>query len=272
MKTILVPVDFSPTAESAANYAAELGADTKAKLILLNVYSVPVPVADVPVVFIPLDEVEAASLTQLNSLKQRLSGKCTSLEIDVITSAGFAVEEIHAITEKQHVDLIIMGVNGEGKAPGIFGSNTSAVIKKAKCMVLTVHADTKFKKPEKIGLACDYSSTLPDEVVRKFKEYVALFNSKVAVFDVLKKSELVNYQKAVAEVNLESSLGDMEHSLYYPSGDNLTKEINEFVEKNNIDTLVMVPHNYPFFQNLFHHSQTKEMAFKSKVPLLTIHE
>jgi len=146
MKTILVPVDFSAVAENAANYAAELAVQAKAKIILLNVYSIPVPVADVPVVSIPLDEVEQASLTQLNILQKKLNTKYAKLEIEVIASAGFVVEEIYAMEEKHHTDLIVMGVNGKGKAPGFFGSNASTVIKKAKCMVLIIHPDSKFKK------------------------------------------------------------------------------------------------------------------------------
>jgi len=272
MNTILVPVDFSPTAENAAEFAAEFAKFSKAKLILFHVYSVPVPVADVPVTTIPLEEVEKESIERLTDFNKKLTQKHPDINTELITHAGFVVEEILMMIEERKPDLVIMGLIGEGKSSGFFGSNTTTVMKKAKCPVLTVPSDVKFKKPEKIALACDYSATVPDEVVNRFKEFVNLFNSKVLVFDVLKRAELVTYQKAVAEVNLENSLGSLEHSIYYPTGDNLPEETNNFIERNNVDMLVMIPHNYPLLQKIFHHSTTKKMAFKTKIPLLSIHE
>ncbi|HTB07847.1 MAG TPA: universal stress protein [Bacteroidia bacterium] len=272
MKTILVPIDFTPSSQNAAEYAAEFAKYSKSKLILLHVFSVPVPVADVPIVVIPMDEVEKENAKELKSVNKKLIHKHPGIETETIIRAGFVVEEILLVMDEYKPDLIVMGLIGEGKSNGFFGSNATTVIKKAKCPVLTIHPDVKFKKPEKIALACDYTATVSDEVVNKFKYFINLFDSKVLIFDVLKRAELVSYQKAVAEVNLENSLGDMEHSMYYPSGDDLQEETNNFVEKNNVDMLVMIPHNYPFFQNLFHKSATKKMAFQTKVPLLSIHE
>lgn len=272
MKTILVPVDFSTTAENAAAYAAELAKLSKAKLILLNIYSVPIPVTDVPITNIPLEEVEWDSIKELKIFNKNLTLKYPEVETEIVTRAGFVVDGIHLMIEEYKPDLVIIGMKGLGKSSSFFGSNATLVMKKAKCPVLCIPEGIKFIKPAKIALACDYKAIVPDEAVNKFKYFVELFKSKVLLFDVLKRAELVTYQKAAAEVNLENSLGNMEHSVYYPSGDNLPEEINRFIEKNNVDMLVMFPHNYPFFQNLFHHSATKEMAFSTKVPLLTIHE
>lgn len=272
MKTILVPVDFSSTAENAAEYAFEFAKYAKAKLLLLHVYSVPVPVADVPVTVIPLEEVERESIKELKAFNKKLTHKYPGIETEIITRAGFVVEEILMMLEERKPDLVIMGLAGDSKSKGIFGSNTTTIIKRAKCPVLTIPSGIRFKKPEKIALACDYSAIVPDDVVNKFKEYVHLFGAKVLVFDVLRRAELVTYQKAAAEVNLENSLVDIGHSLYYPSGDNLPEEANSFIERQNVDMLVMIPHNYSFFQKLFHRSATKKMAFQAKVPLLTIHE
>jgi nucleotide-binding universal stress UspA family protein len=272
MKTILVPVDFSSSSENAAEYAAEFAKYSKAKLILLHVYSVPVPVADVPVTTIPLEEVEEESIKHLSAFNKKLEHKYPGIETEMITSAGFVVEEILLMAEERSPELIIMGLGSDAKSKGIFGSNTTTIIKRAKCPVLTIPSEIRFKKPEKIALACDYSAIVPDAVVSKFKEYVKMFGAKVLVFDVLRRAELVTYQKAAAEVNLENSLVDVGHSLYYPSGDNLPEEANSFIERQNVDVLVMIPHNYTFFQSLFHRSATKQMAFQATVPLLTIHE
>jgi len=92
------------------------------------------------------------------------------------------------------------------------------------------------------------------------------------VFDVLKKAELISYEKAAAEVNLENSFGDMEHSIHFPSGDDFVHEVNEFSKKNHADMIAVMPHNYNFFAGLFHHSSAKKIALATHLPLLSIHE
>jgi len=271
MKTILVPIDFSSTSQNIAEYAAGFAEFTNARLILFHVYSVPVPMAGVSVSMMPLEKIEEANITQLNAFNEILMDKYPDVNIVMITRAGFVTEEILLILEEQKIDIVIMGIGSRGKE-GVLGSNTADVMKNAKCPVLTIHEGVQFKKPEKIALACDYSSIMPDAVVGKFKDVVHLFNSDVLVFDMLKRSEMVTYEKAAAEVKLENSLIGIGHSMHYPSGDDLPEETNHFVEQNNVDMLVMIPHNYPFLKSVFHHSATKEMAFKSKVPLLSIHE
>jgi nucleotide-binding universal stress UspA family protein len=272
MKTILVPTDFSANAENAATYAAELALLAKAKLILLNVYSVPLPVADVPVTMIPIDELEAQCMADLKNLQNKIALKHPGLESEIITKAGFVVEEILLMAEEYKADLIVMGVLGNGKSTSVFGSNTTALMKKAKCPVLAIPAGLIFIRPEKIALACDYSAIVPEHVTDTVKYFVHLLGSKLHVFNVLKRAELVTYEKASAEVNLENSLCDIEHSLHYPSGENLLEETNNFIETNNIGMLVMIPHSYNLISRLFHTSSTKKMAFHTKIPLLSIHE
>lgn len=272
MKTILAPTDFSEASENAVNYAAEVAKFARAKLVIFHGYSVPIPVSEVPVVTIPFEELEKANMDQLKALDKKLKAKHTNLETELITKPGFVVDEITTLLDKKKIDLVIMGLTGAGRTAALLGSNTTSVMKKSPKPVLGIPQHAKFKKPHHIALACDYKSIVPDHVVNSFKEFVKLFGSKVLVFDVLKKAELVSYQKAAAEVNLENSLGNMDHSLYFPSGDDLPEEVNEFVERNNVDILTVMPHNYTFISGLFHHSSAKKIALHTHVPILSIHE
>ena len=58
MKTILVPTDFSKSANNAAEYAANFAIATKAKILLFHVYNVPIIVSDVPVMTISPAELQ----------------------------------------------------------------------------------------------------------------------------------------------------------------------------------------------------------------------
>jgi nucleotide-binding universal stress UspA family protein len=271
VKNILVPTDFSDVSENAADYAAELAKMTGAKLIFYYVFTVPVPVADMPVVTIPIEDLEKENLKLLHDLDKRIKTKHGKLETQLRTQPGFVVDEVITFTKEHKIDLVVMGVTGEGKTPGIFGSNATSVMHHAASPVVVIPHGYKFKKPATIALACDYKSILPDQSVDSFKSFVHLFKSKVLVCNVLKPKELATYEKAATEVNLENALADLEHTLYFPASEDIAEELNVFVKKYNVDMLTMFPHHYSFLKGLMHRSTTKEMAFLTHVPLLSIH-
>ncbi len=273
MKTILAATDFSDVADNAVDYASAFAVFAKARLILFNGYAIPVPVSsDVPIVTIPFDELEAESMKQLKALEKKLTNKHPGLEIELVSRAGFVADEILKVQEEKKTWLTVMGITGAGRAAALFGSNATTLQKLSESPIIIVPKNAKFSIPGKIALAADFRSIIPDKVVDKFKEMVRLFKCKIAVFDVLRTTELVSYTKAAAEVNLENSLGDLKHSFFFPSGDDPVAETNDFIDRNNIDMLVMIPHNYSFITKLFHRSVTKKMALHTHIPLLSIHE
>jgi len=272
MKNILVPTDFSDESESAANYAAELAKITHAKLIFYYLFTVPVLIADIPVISVPIEDMEKESMKLLHALDKRIKAKHGKIETELRTQPGFVVDEVISFTKEHKIDLVVMGVTGAGKSPGILGSNATAIMHHAASPVIVIPKGYKFKKPATIALACDYKSILPEAAVSKFKSFVRLFHSKVLVCNVLNPNELATYQKAATEVNLENALADLDHSLYFPAGNNMVAEINTFVNKHDVDVLAMFPHHYSFLKGIMHHSITKEMAFLTHIPLLSIQE
>ena len=272
MKTILVPTDFSKASENAANCAIELASFYKdTKIILFHVYSIQKSFADSYIIPIHIEELETDSYNLLKVFSKKLVITNENIEIKLLANLGFVADEIFNIHEERNIDLTIMGIKTMD-TEAISGGNIISVIEKSKKPVLVIPDTIKFKKPEKIAFACNYNKTLPDDTVSKLKDYINLFNAKILIFDVLKKDEVVTAEKIKAEMNMESSLADINHSISFPVGNDLTESINNFVRKNMADVLVMIPHQYSFIQNIFHHSHTKDMVLKTEVPLLSIHE
>lgn len=270
MKNILIPTDFSETAENAAHYAAQLANIMNARLIFLNVFGVPLPMAEIPP--ITITEVENETMKLLHRFNNKIKAKHPKMESELHTEVGFAPEEIIKFTKNHKIDLIAMGVKSSGKLPGIFGSNVSSVIGQVTCPVLAIPNKCIFKKPQTIVVACDYKSVLPDKIIRSFRSFVDLFRVKLLLLNVFKPGEPVFKQKATAEASLENALRGIEHKVYFPDNENIFDEINLFIEQHHADILVMFPHKYNFFQEIRHHSATKTMAFLSHIPLLSIHE
>src|ERR1044072_2088811 len=129
MNTILVPTDFSPTAENAANYAGNLCKELDAKLVLLHVYMLPVPVSEIPYVMVSADEMQKASENALKKETDRLF-EMMNIEVEGIVRLGLASDEIRDIEREKNIDLTIMGMNGGGEFDKLIGSTTIAVIRK----------------------------------------------------------------------------------------------------------------------------------------------
>jgi nucleotide-binding universal stress UspA family protein len=101
-----------------------------------------------------------------------------------------------------------------------------------------------------------------------------LFKSHIFIFNVV-KSELQavsSISKAVDGMKLAHALENAEHSFHYSENEDILEGINKFVLEKKIDMVVMIPHKHSPLHNLFHESETKKMAFHTRIPLLTLNE
>ena len=213
MKTILVPTDFSKAASNAAEYAAHLAKDVKAKVLLFHAYHVPIPTSDVPITAFVPEDFQKENESHLKKEAARLH-KSTGVEIKYEAKMGFAVEEI---LHKKNIGLIVMGMKGAGKlTEALIGSTTTDTLRKSKTPVLVIPEKVKYSKPKKIVFACDYDSRTDTHTLDSLKGIVKTFNSKVYVVKVKQKKESVSVEEAIAGVKLENKLNDLEHIYYFP--------------------------------------------------------
>jgi nucleotide-binding universal stress UspA family protein len=146
---ILVPTDFSDTADAALVYAKTLAAKLDASLHLLHVFQDPsAAVVFTPETYIgPIPEVRDRALDdawdQLHDRldleeHKRFAGTRAVVE-------GLAALEIVRYADTHAIDLIVMGTNGRRGVPHLFlGSVAEHVVRTARCPVLTVrHAAGK---------------------------------------------------------------------------------------------------------------------------------
>ena len=137
---IICPVDFSPSAEGALQYAAALAHQTQARLTVLHVVE---PIPDYPEYAGAIDLTELRdesfrrSRAQLaQSVKESVREICP---VDQLVLVGRSHVEILRVADDQAADLIVMGVRGRGAADLMFlGSTTNHVVRGAQCPVLTV--------------------------------------------------------------------------------------------------------------------------------------
>jgi nucleotide-binding universal stress UspA family protein len=140
---ILIPMDFSATAEAAAEYGFALAGELGARVTLLHVLSpgvVTLPEAS----YAPTEEERAArdgaARAQLRALAFRRVRAGVHVGCDVVE--GAAVEGIGEYAREHAVDVIVMGTHGRrGLSHLLLGSVAEALLRAAPCPVLTVGPD-----------------------------------------------------------------------------------------------------------------------------------
>jgi nucleotide-binding universal stress UspA family protein len=143
-KTILVPHDFSASANHAAAIARDEAKAHGAKLVLLHV--VDLPTALPQTVMVP-DETGAPINVKDYAVRQaedHLNDLVARLGKDGVAATPFirigkAEDEIVRFANENSVDLIVMGTHGRtGLAHLLVGSVTERVVRTSKVPVLTI--------------------------------------------------------------------------------------------------------------------------------------
>ena len=148
-RKILVPTDFSETAETALYYAIQLARQFDGELHVVHVCEDPMLLAGWPVLaYGPAPDVgeEAAALrTQLKDLLASQDAAQLKAEVHVIVGVptGLAISRYAAENE---FELIVMGTHGRGPIThALMGSVAEKVVRSAPCPVLTIRHPTHRK-------------------------------------------------------------------------------------------------------------------------------
>lgn len=273
MKTILVPTDYSDIANNALEYAVELAKFSKAKLVLLHAYQVPVPTGEAQIMMITPQDLEKENQARIKNLEKKITAQTKGeIKIESLVRVGFTVEEILGVIKEKSADLVVMGVTGEKISEVLIGSHTSSLMTKTQTPVLVIPKDARFKEVEKIVLAYNYNEAVNKAAIDKIKSFAKLFNAKILVLDVEKPVAIPMYENTSAGESLEKALKDVDHAMFFSSAEHIADGINTFADDHKCDWVAMIPHKHNILSRLFNKSNTKKMAFHSHIPLLSIHD
>ena len=150
-KRILCPIDYSPSALKALEYAQELGRQADGCVTVLHALEYMDPEESLePSVFDPCRQAALENRRHQQHLIDRardrlhaqLAGEPrTWCEIEEVVAINRAYKEILQRASASDADLIVMGAQGtSGIELMLYGSNTHHVVRAATCPVLTVRA------------------------------------------------------------------------------------------------------------------------------------
>jgi nucleotide-binding universal stress UspA family protein len=140
LRHILVPHDFSETAEHALAFALDLARKLDASIILTHVYELPTyGFPNGPAMTAEMAaHIERAARTALEGVASRVQSR--AVNVGAVLRQGAPWSEIVALAKEARIDLIVMGTHGRrGFARVLLGSVAEKVVRMAPCPVLTVH-------------------------------------------------------------------------------------------------------------------------------------
>lgn len=141
IKRILVPHDFSDTAQSALDYALDLAEKLGAGVTVVHAYEYPVlSYPEGPVITGDLlRQIQEAARTALRGVVSR--ARRPAVPIEATLREGPVWSEILGAAKDANADLIVIGTHGRrGLSRALLGSVAEKVVRTAPCPVLTVHA------------------------------------------------------------------------------------------------------------------------------------
>ncbi|MBP6506356.1 MAG: universal stress protein [Opitutaceae bacterium] len=141
MKTVLVPIDFSPVSNPVVKAAVALAKALKGRLVLLHAVQPPIITSEYGAVMTNIQEIiaisEKVAARALTRQQRRL--EAGGLKVTTVLVTGGAVPHILEQAAKYSAAYIVMGSHGHSALYELFaGSTTTGVLKKSPCPVVVV--------------------------------------------------------------------------------------------------------------------------------------
>lgn len=280
MIRILVPYDFSESAQNALDFAIGLTKNyPKMEILVLHIIETPlstgigamgggldpIPDFESQVFFVELME---SRKSQFEKLKKDYASEpfelVTKIEIGNIYR-GIS-ENIH----KSQIDLVVMGSRGSsGLDEVLIGSNTEKVVRTATCPVITIKEKTDVSQLKKVVFASDFKES-DQEVAGRFKKMQSMFDAEFYFvyintpgnFETSRES-MNRIRKFVQTHKFEHVKAEIYNSISEEEG------ILQFAEDIQADMIAITTHGRSGFLHLITGSIAEDVVNHSKRPVWT---
>ncbi len=272
---ILVPTDFSKTADNALQYAIKFFNKPDSTFILYHS-------------FMPFEsgfysqkkskeENNREESKLRNTLKQKadnFSLKNVKADIEIFVDRGIGESNILRFARNHKIELIVMGTTGAtGLKEKLVGSVTANVMSKSGCPVIGIPEKYKPGSLGKIAFCSNYQ--LND--IGALKYLIDLSKNLQA------EIQIWHFYKKTAEADDENNLsseyktmigkffGNNKFTFHFPGTDDIQDALDKLSGRKDLDMIALITHKRKgFFNTLLDKSLTKTVAYHTKVPLLAI--
>ena len=262
MQTLVVPTDFSPSADNAMLFAGSMAESTQAAVCLLHIYQIPVSINDVLAMIIPVEELQEVADRGLEKAKELLQRNYPSLSIKTESRLGDINDELNEACKKSTPYAIIIGKHStSGLERLLFGNTSLSIIKHSKIPVIVVPDTVKNYEVKNIGLAIDSSgSAIPQD---KIQLLTSALNAALHIVHIEpEKNPNEDFHSPIPDCSSVTIIKD----------DEFVHGIETFVKEKQIDLIIILPHKHSLVEKIFFKTHMKELLEEISIPLMSIPE
>ncbi|MEQ9442998.1 MAG: universal stress protein [Cyclobacteriaceae bacterium] len=275
IERILVPTDFSPTANDALLYALDLAQVVGAKVYIFH--AARIPSASIATSAYPIGYYEALNMDEL---RQEAEKKMENLRhnflydpkvtYECITEVGPAADLIGQMAQEKKIDLLVMGARHAEGAETWFGSITTSMVKNSNCSVLVVPQGVRFVRPQKLVFATTLDKLTPLAGLDVLRVFAKTFGAAVDVLHIHAYGKDYTPEQNKFREALDQYLTEISHRFTFVASKDVSKGIQHYFESHDADMLVMLPQPHSMLDELLHTSKTRYMVFRTQKPLLAV--
>lgn len=269
MKPILLATDYSPASLNAGDYAAQLAKACNTSLVVLHTWTPPVAVGEASGVPIAMADFTDSQKEAVEAEASRIA-KHWNIPVTGIQKIDFAPDGIAKEFHDNEFSFVVMGMQQHNVVERFLGSVPTANLHKAKYAVLMIPEGVGYHKPGTILLATD----LKDQLNSNSREILKLlndqFNIVLQIVNVKEEGELWSLRETDAGIRLDKKLINVKHDWHFPAGENIPEIILEEAKKEKADWIAVAPHRMRWYEEIFHRSVSRKLAFNVDRPLLIL--
>jgi nucleotide-binding universal stress UspA family protein len=271
MKTIFVATDFSKASHDASLYGMRLAEAFNARLILFNSYDhVRVPAGK---------RLSNASEGLESLIQNRLKAKAkiinpeNAVDLKPFCNEGPAEESILKAAKHVKADIIVVGMKKTGRGfRKLFGSTVTALAAATSIPLIVVPEGVRYSSPVTIALAneSDLEKDADKHLLDSLIEIGEKFYSRIYLVRVAKNKHHESFEVLNRPVRLNKMVSSLHPQYECHHGVSTPQALNDFISKNSVDMLALLPHKHSLLERLFIKSITRSMVFEAHIPLFII--
>lgn len=273
MNTLLIPTDFSPVADNALQYAIDMAKEYNFDITLYHVVQLST-IATAEAVYIDtFSELSKQAEIKLNEKANSISQQNPSINVHFKVDSGLFLDSLNAYCQEIAPIAVVMGMSGTGSTMDkIIGSHAiNAMNTLHQPMIIVPHKAT-FKPIHKICFACDLKQVATATPIVAFKAFSKLFNAQIHILNIDFHNRHFTPETKDEIDSLYQLFENIQHEFHFIESENVQNAIDDFIDKNGMDMVIMIPKKHSFWEGLFRKSQTKEMMYHSHIPILALHQ
>jgi nucleotide-binding universal stress UspA family protein len=272
--TILVTTDLSTNSKAGIRFAIQLAAQTQSKLVFYHVIELLTPTSwnkEDAMRFV--DTTIKTGEEQLNAFLKAIYAQfpAPSTKHESVVELGTDVDNlIINYAKKIEADFICMSTHGAGILEKFVGTNASSLVSYSPIPVIVVPRYYHTKRIEKIGYASDFEHI--DYEMPIVQEFAVSLNAQLDVYHFNYKVHDTS-TKAVFE-KIKDKYASKKVFFHAPEvclDYSLVENLQRIIDKEKPSILVMFTQQKDnWLERFFIESKAVDMAFNSKIPLLTM--